>query len=242
MTDRTSAARLAPIVAGAGGLLWFWLELAPVRAGFDDMDSPAIGLQFIAAHAGVWTQTGLALAIAALALIATVFALQDRLEAARQPGQPGQGERGVAVRTVSVIGLFAALFLLGHAATRLAAGPIGYVQGLDRAWGEMAYTVSQFVGVQLFGVAGASLLAIWIAGVAWIGARRAALPRGLAILAVVPALRLAAIPGLGDVLPGGVWFVLLLSIPGAFVWLVLLGAWPTSRSRRPVMSPEVAPV
>ena len=239
MTDRWSAARLAPIVAGAGGLLWFWLELAPIRAGFDDMDSPGVGLKFIAAYPGVWTQTGLALAVAALALIPTVIAMRDRLEA---EGQPGHGERGVAVRTISVIGLFAALFLLGHAATRLAAGPIGYVQSLDQAWGEMAYSVTQFVGVQLFGVAGASLLAIWIAGVAWIGARRAALPRGLAILAVVPGFRLAAIPGLGAILPDGVWFVLVLAIPAAFVWLILLGAWPASPSPRRIANPEVAPV
>lgn len=219
MTDRFSAARLAPIVAGAGGLLWFWLELAPVRAGFEDTDSPAMGLKFIAAYPGAWTQAGLALAVAAFGLVATVIGMRDRLEA---QGRFSGGDRGVAVRTVSAIGLFAALFLLGHAATRMAAGPIAYVQGLDQAWGEAAYLVSQFVGVQLFGVAGAALLAIWIAGVAWIGARRGALSPGLAVLAVVPALRLLALPGLGF-LP---WFLLVLAIPGAFVWLILLGVWP----------------
>ena len=241
MNNRWSAARLAPIVAGAGGLLWFWLELAPVRAGFEDMDSPGIGLKFIAAHPGAWTQTGFALAVAALALIATVIWMRDRLEAG---GASSVGERGVAVRWVSVVGLFAALFLLGHASTRLASGPIQYVQGIDQAWGEMAYTVTQFVGVQLFGVAGASLLAMWIAGVAWLGARRGVLPRALAILAIVPALRLVALPGMAEVLPQGLsegaWFVLVLAIPGAFVWLVLLGAWPVRSGPQNMANSEVA--
>ena len=224
MPGRWPAARLAPIVAGVGGLLFFWLELAPVRAGFEDTDSPAVGLQFLAAHPGAWTQAGLALAIAAFALIATVIGMRDRLESGGRTAEP---DRGVAVRTVSVIGLFAALFLLGHAATRLAAGPIVYVEQLDHAWGEMAFTVANFVGMQLFGVGGMALLAVWIAGSAWIGARRGALPRGLAVLAVVPGLRLIAIPGMGDVLSGA-WFVLVLAIPAAFVWLILLGAWPAS--------------
>jgi hypothetical protein len=222
MTGPWSTTRLAPFVAGAGGLLFFWLELAPVRAGFEDTDAPALGLRFLAANPGAWTLTGLVLAIAALALVATVIGMRDRLEAG---GRPDERDQGVAVRTVSVIGLFAALFFLGHAATRLAAGPILYVRGLDQTWGEMAYVVSNFVGTQLFAVGGAALLAIWIAGVAWIGVRRGVLPRALAILAVVPTLRIIAIPGLGDILPGA-WFLLVLAIPGAFVWLVLLGAWP----------------
>lgn len=237
MTARWSAARLAPIVAGVGGLLWFWLELAPIRAGFEDMDSPGVGLKFIAANPGVWTQTGLALAIAAIAMVATVIGMRDRLES----GADGAGDRGVAVRTISVIGLFAALFMLGHASTRLAEGPMRYVQGIEQTWGEMAYSVTQFVGVQLFGVAGASLLAMWIAGVAWLGARRGVVSRGVAILAVVPALRLVGIPGLGDILPGA-WFLLVFAIPGAFVWLILLGAWPTGRSPQSISNMEVAPV
>ena len=235
MTSRSASARLAPIVAGAGGLLFFWLELAPVRAGFEDTDSPAVGLKFLAAHPGAWTQTGLVLAIAAFALIAAVIGMRDRLEAG---GRPDERDQGVAVRTVSVIGLFAALFLLGHAATRLAAGPIAYVEQLDHAWGEMAFTVANFVGTQLFGVGGMALLAVWIAGVAWLGARRGVVPRALAILALVPALRLVAIPGMGDVLPGA-WFVLVLAIPAAFVWLILLGAWP--RAERAADRAAIAP-
>jgi hypothetical protein len=240
---RMSGSRLAPIVAGAAGLLWFWTELAPIQAGFEDMDSPAVGLKFIAAHPGSWTQAGLVLAIAAIALVATVIGMRDRFEVGA-PGAPGESgesgapERGVAVRTVSVIGLFAALFLLGHAATRLAAGPLTYVQGLDQAWGEAAYLVAQFVGVQLFGVAGAALLSIWIAGAAWLGARRGVLPQGLAVLAAVPSLRLLALPGLA-LLP---WFLLVLAIPSAFVWLILLGAWPAGLALGRTPAPEVVTV
>lgn len=239
MPERLSAARLAPIVAGAGGLLWFWLELAPIRAGFADMDSPGVGLEFIAAYPGAWTQTGLAVAVAALALIATVVGMHDRL----QPGTDlDDRDRGVSVRTIGVIGLFAALFLLGHAGTRLAAGPLAYVQSLNQAWGEAAYLVTQFVGVQLFAIGGAMLLAIWIAGVAWIGGRRGVLPRGLAVFAAVPALRLLALPGTDVILPDVAWFVLVLAIPAAFVWLILLGAWPSARASQAITDPEVATV
>lgn len=238
MSGTTFASRLAPLTAGLAGLAWFWFELAPQRTGFEDTDNPAIGLQFLAANPGAWTITGLALGVAALALVATAIAMRDRLERDAQPDD----ERGVAVRTITMIGLFAALFLLGHAATRLAAGPIGYVQGLDQAWGETAYLVTQFVGTQLFGVGGAALLAMWIAGVAWIGGRRGVLPQGLAVLAVVPALRLAAIPGLGSLLPDGAWFLFLLAIPGTFVWLILLGAWPQGRGQPDSATLEVAPI
>jgi hypothetical protein len=228
MVRSSTAARLAPLVAGLAGLAWFWFELTPQQAGFEDTDNPATGLQFIAAFPGAWVSAGLALAIAAIALVATVVAVRDRLESAPEPNGIG-----VAVRTVSTLGLFAAFMLLGQAVTRLAGGPVAYVQGLDQEWGEAAYLVTQFVGIQLFGVGGMALFALWAVGVSWLGARRGVIPRPVAILALVPGFRLVAILALLGILPviDGLWLVYMASIPGAFLWLVLLGAWPAATPR-----------
>jgi hypothetical protein len=134
----------------------------------------------------------------------------------------------VAVRTVTVLGLFAAIMLLGMACTRLAGGPLLYVRGLDQAWGESAYLVTQFVGIQLFGVGGLFLLASWIAATATIGLRRRAMSRAVAFLAVLPAVRLGSVLGLLGLQPESLWFLSIAAIPAAFLWLLVLGAVGTS--------------
>lgn len=232
-----SADRGAPIVAGVAGLAWFWAELAPQRYGFEDTDNPATGLAFVAAHPEAWAQAGLALAIAASALVATVLAMRDRLD--RSTGtQTGT----VAVRTITVIGLFGAAMLLCMAAVRLAGGPLLYVQGLRQDWGEAAYLVTQFVGIQLFGVAGLTILSAWITAVAWLGLRRGAVPLLVALLAVLPAIRLGTLLGPAGFVVEGLWFIAIAAIPASFAWLILLGAWPARRLATGRLEPEVAPV
>ena len=236
MPKLPTAERGAPIVAGLAGLAWFWLELAPQRYGFEDTDNPATGLAFVAAHPEAWQQAGVALAVMALALVVTVLAMRDRMSGL----EPLAAEHAtpIAPRAVTVVGLVAAAALLGMAGVRLSGGPMLYVRGLDQAWGEMAYTVTQFVGVQLLAVGGLALLALWIVGIAWIGGRGGAVPRGVAILALLPGVRLLAIPGLAGA-PDWLWFVMLAALPAAFLWLVLLGVWrPSPRATRiPVTSP-----
>lgn len=228
-----ASVRLGPLVAGLAGLAWFWFELEPQRYGFEDTDNPATGLKFIAAHPHAWQLAGLALVVAAIALVATVVATRDRLEAA------AAGERGVGDRTVAVLGVLAAFLLLGHGLTRLAGGPVAYVQGLDQHWGETAYLVTQFIGVQLFAVGGVAMLSVWIVSVAWLGARRGVISRAVALLAVLPALRLLSILQFAGFLPDGLWFLYMAGLPGAFVWLLALaGSGPRSE---PVAQPAPAP-
>jgi hypothetical protein len=215
-----TAARIAPLVAGLSGLAWFWFELEPQRRGFEDTDNPAIGLQFIAAHPQAWPLAGLALAIAAFALVAAVISLRARLEAS------APSDTGVTVRVVAVIGYFAALFLLGEAVLRFSGGPVRYVAGLDQGWGETAYLVTQFAGAQLFGVGGLTLLSIWAIGVSWLGVRRGVVSKAVAVLVVFPAIRVSVIPGLVSILPDGLWLIWALGIPATFVWLILLGVVP----------------
>jgi hypothetical protein len=216
--------RIAPLVAGLAGLVWVWSELAPQRLGFPDTDDPALSLQFLEANPEAWTQAGFALAVAALALIPTVLAIGSRLRA-----WDSAQTSDLAAGTITVVGLIGAAMLLGMAAVRLAVEPVRYVHSLSQAWGETAYLVTQFVGPQLLGIAGLALLAMWIAAVAWLGARRGVVQRGLAVLAIFPALRLAALPGI-RLLPDGAWVLFMVAIPAAFLWLLLLGAWPPANA------------
>ena len=224
--------RVPPIVAGLAGLVWVWSELAPQRLGFPDTDDPAVSLRFLEANPAAWTLAGYSLAIAALALIPTVLAMGSRL----RPEGPAQTS-DLAAGTITVVGLMGAAMLLGMAAVRLAVEPVRYVHSLSQAWGETAYLVTQFVGPQLLGIAGLALLAMWIGGVAWVGGRRGVVPRGLALLGLFPAVRLAALPGI-KVLPESAWVLLMAAIPAAFLWLLLLGAWPSvNAAAGPVPAP-----
>jgi hypothetical protein len=238
MARLLSADRAAPIVAGVAGLMWFWAELAPQRYGFEDTDNPATGLRFLAAHPEAWAQGGLALGVAAIALVATVIAIHDRLESSAPPNASSVG-----VRTVAVLGILAAAMLLGMAVVRLAGGPLLHVQGLGQDWGEGAYLVTQFVGIQLFAVGGLTLLSAWILGVGWIGGRRAAVPRLTAMLAVLPGIRVLGLPGTVGILPDALWIVLMASVPASFLWLVLLGARQASArgAERMARSPNTSP-
>jgi hypothetical protein len=65
------------------------------------------------------------------------------------------------------------------------------------------------------------------------------MPRPVAILALVPGFRLVAILVLLGILPqiDGLWLLYMISIPGTFVWLILLGAWPPAPVRIATATP-----
>jgi hypothetical protein len=217
MVRMPRAARAAPLVAGLAGLGWFWAAQASVRAGYPDTDDPSVGLAFVLAHPEAWYVEAAFLFVLAVGLIATVLSTQDRMAASEATPAP------IAMRTVTAIGVIAAAMFLGTAIIRMSAGPLAYVGGLNRQWGETAYLVTQFVGPQLLEIGGVTMLAAWIAGTAWTGGRRRVVPKPLALLAILPAYRLAGLPGLVDLLPGA-WILWVLAIPTAFLWLLLLGA------------------
>jgi hypothetical protein len=232
------AGRRAAIVAGLAGLASFWAELAPQRYGFEDTDNPATGLAFVTAHPDAWFQGGLALVILGVALILTVLASRRRLSAINGPAQSAHPDLGV--EALSVLGLVSAAMFLGMGIVRWAGGPMLYVRGLDQGWGETVYLITQFVGVQLLLIGGVTLLAAWIVGAAWIGSRRGLIPRPLAVLAILPGVRLLALPGVGSLLPDGAWLAGMAAIPAAFLWLVLLGLWGSSPLAVKSPSPRMA--
>jgi hypothetical protein len=234
--------RVAPIIAGVAGMAWFWAELAPQSTAYPDTDDPAQGLAFITANPTAWPLAGLALGIAAVALVATILALRVRLHAGQDGPRRASGADDasqVAVDTITVLGLFAAAMLFGMAAVRMSGGPVRYVQGLDQAWGEAAYLVTQFVGIQALVTGGFVVLELWLVGVAWIGARRGVIPRFVAALAVIPAARLLGIAGPFGIEFDGGWFLLILAIPATFAWIALLGA--TVRSPVAMSTGDILP-
>jgi uncharacterized membrane protein len=240
-----TSARIAPIVAGIAGVAWFGAELGPqISVGYDT-DNPAEGLAFIAANPTAWPLAGVALGIAAVALVATVLAMRARLVTGQAaPRTDGiEDERRVAADTVTVVGLFAAAMLFGMAAVRMSGGPVRYVQGLDQAWGEAAYLVTQFVGIQALVTGGFVLLDLWLVGFAWLGLRRGVVPRVVALLAVLPASRLLGVLGPFGIEFEGGWFLLILAMPAAFVWIALLGVAvrrPVAMSTGDILRPSLA--
>ena len=215
MTAR--AGGLGLIVSGSAGLLWLFLETTPPRLGFEDTDSPAVGLAFLRGHAEVYAQAGAALLVLAIGLTFAVTAVGDLL-AERAPR--------VALRAMTTLGLFGAAFFLAHGVGRLSVRPLLYIDGLDHDWGEAAYVALQMVGAQLLVQAGLLMLAVWAAGIAFIGARTRTVPAWVCALAIIPAVRVVSILGPFGVLPGfdALWIVFMVSILGTMLWLIAFGA------------------
>ena len=233
--------RLGPIIAGLAGLGWFFAELAPQSYGFNDTDDPSVGLAFVAAHPTAWALAGDLFLVMSIALIVAVIATRSRLTAGAAPGST---RSDVVVDSVTVVGLLSAAFLFGHGMVRQAGGPMLHVEGLDVAWGEAAYLVTQFAGIHLFAVSGITLLSMWIVAAAWLGVRRGVVPVWLAILAVLPGARLLAPLGPWSLVPEGLWIFFFASIPTASLWLVLLGVSSVDtladRTVRATRAPEPA--
>ena len=218
MRSNMAAGGVAAIVFGLAGLAATMLQIGQQSLGFEDTDDPAVNLAFLRLHLDNYLQQGLAFMVMAFALTLLVFVAWDVLAGAR-------GSLGL--RTVSTIGLAAALCLFLFGVFRYSVRPLLYIDGLDIAWGEASYLVQQVAGVHGVGQAGILAMSGWAVGVAILGARSGALPRWLSILAVAPAVRLLS--GVGplvgpDGLPDEVWIVAMLSIPGSFLWFILLGA------------------
>jgi hypothetical protein len=212
---RSQAGGIALVLAGIAWAVWFFLESAAPRLGFDDTDNPAVSLEFLRAHSIVYAQMGVALMVLSMSLVGAVLAVGDRIGARGTP---------LTSRSTTVFGLFSAAFFLGHAALRLSAGPILHIDSLNSNWGEAAYITIQMVGIHLMAQVGLLAFSLWALGVAIVGWRSRAIPRWLSALAIVPALRLATLLGpLGFDGPDVVWLAFMISIAGTVVWLVLFG-------------------
>ncbi len=228
-TSRAGA--IAIIVASIAGLAMMAFELTQPALGFDDTDSPATTLSFLATHADVWVRSAYALFALAGGALVGAFAVFDVLS-----GRAG----ALALRSVTAIGIFSAAAFFGFGVLRAAVAPLQYIAGLDRTWGESAFLVIQVAGVHGLAQAGILTFCGWAVGIGVLGYRSRALPRALCLLAVLPGLRLlllalgpiGAASSAGQVLPDVLWIVAMLTIPGTFAWSLVLGLVLLRRSVR----------
>jgi hypothetical protein len=230
---RSRVGAFALIAFAVLGLAWFALELAPPNMGFEDTDSPAVSLRFLHDHGHLYAQGGVALLLMAVSLVVATLAVWDALAARAD---------GLALRTTTALGLFAAAFFLMHGVLRLGVGPLLYIDGLDRDWGEAAYLAIQMIGLHGFAQAAITAACLWAVGVSVIGLRTRALPVALCVLALIPAFRLVGVLGpLGilDALPGETWFLFMASIPGLLIWCLLFGLVSLRRALSPATTDHV---
>ena len=238
MRSSTAAGGLGAIVFGVAGLVFTALMLGAPSLGFEDTDSPAVSLAYLRDHPDNYVQQGLALFAMSIALTIAVLVTWDILK--------GRSS-SLGLRLVSTVGLMAAASFFLFGVLRYGVRPLLHIDSLDPAWGETAYLVQQIAGVHGFAAAAILTMCGWAVGVAVLGYRSRALPRWLALLAVIPAFRLLTF--VGPMLPpelalDGLWIVFMVSIPGSMAWFIALGAVLLRRGLRaegrPALVPEVA--
>jgi hypothetical protein len=222
MRRQQTLGALALVAAGLAGIAWFWLELSPPRLGFDDTDSPEVSLRFLHAHPEIYGQAGVALLVLAVSLLIASFAVGDALAERSGP---------VAVRSLTAFGLVAAACFFLHGVLRFSAEPVLYIDDLDHDWGQAAYLVLQMAGMHGFAQAGIFALCAWVVAAGVVGWRASVVPTWLALLAAVPAFRIAGlVAGPFTTLPDATWIVAIAAIPGVMAWCLLLGVFLLRRS------------
>lgn len=233
MRSSAGVGALSAIVFGLAGLAFMALQVGAQSLGYEDTDNPAVSLAYLRGHLDNYVLQGIALFVMAIALTIVVFAAWDLL-AGRS--------NSLALRTISTFGLVAGACFFLFGVMRYSVRPLLYIDDLNPAWGETAYLVSQMAGIHGFAQAAIVTACGWAVGVGILGYRARALPRWLALLTVIPVIRLVAVLGpLGaiDFLPDDLWIVFMLSIPGTMVWFILLGV---VLIRRAAPAPPTEPV
>lgn len=219
------AGAFALIVASLAGFAWTALEFVQPSLGFDDTDSPAVTLKFLAIHAEVWVNASLVLILLAGSLLVATLAVSDVL---------AQRSSRLTARSISAAGIFAAACFFMFGVLRGSVHPLLYIEGLNRAWGESAFLVIQMVGIHGFAQAGILAFCLWAVGVSAAGLRSGVLPRTVCLLGVIPAIRVVLLvlgpTGAVEMLPDGLWVVAMIAIPGTFLWSLILGLTFLSRS------------
>lgn len=236
MRNSTRVAALSTIVFAIAGLASFAFQLAPPMLGFDDTDNPAVSIAFVRTQPDIHVYAGLCLILMAIALVVAILSVAD-VVAPRADS--------LAIRCVSVLGLFAAALFLVTGGLRIgASGPLLHIAGLRDEWGEAAYLAFN-VASQAVGISAIVALCLWAVGLSLIGLRTKVLPLALCVLGIIPAFRLVG-GTLGPIgaLPDSevLWILGMVSIPGTMVWCLLLGLVLLRRALGPAAEPRVDPV
>ncbi|TFD57194.1 hypothetical protein E3T39_14300 [Cryobacterium suzukii] len=222
------AGGLAALIAGLGGIVWFILELLPPAFGFDDIDNPAVSLDYLRQYPQFYPLAGVVLFIMAIAFVVASFAVSDAL---------APHASSITRRSLSALGILSAAFLVMHGVLRESMGPLLYVDGLNRAWGESAYLAILMLGTHGFAQASLLTLCVWVVGVSVAGVRSHALPIWLCVLGIITGLRLVTLiagpllTATSVSLPEIFWLGSVALIPLGMLWWLGLGAVLLVKSR-----------
>ncbi len=233
MRNTTLVAAWSLIVFALAGVAWFVVELSPQNLGFEDTDNPAVMLRFIRAYPDVFVYSGIIMIVMAICLTVAILAVADGVTGRSDP---------LALRCVSAFGLFTAAFFFVNAAVHIgASGPLRHMAGLKEEWGEAAYLTFQVTSQALL-IMGLFTLSLWAVGHSLIGLRTKVIPVALCALGILPAFRLVGgILGPLGLMPEGLWILGVISIPGVFLWCLLLGVVLLRYGFRSAAAPLVDP-
>ena len=196
--------------------------------GFEDGDDPTVGLQFLRAHGDVYVLSGIGLVLMAVALTVAALSLDESL---------GARSHVVARRAVTTCGLFGAAFLVIAGVFQISApGPVLRIEEFGPADGRAAYLVVQMAGTQVTYAAGLLAVSGWVVGICVLAGRHGVLPKALAWLGVIPALRIAVglLGPLLDDASSALWLTYIAVIVGVNLWFLLAGLWLLLRPVTPV--------
>ena len=174
------AGPLSAVLFTVAGPAAFLLEANARTAGYDDGDNPAQSVAMFAVNPTPYSLSGLALTVAALALLMLVLAVSETLF---------RRVRQLHAAFVTGTGAIAAAVLFLGGVIRLQApGTVTHIAGLDREWGLSAYLAVQMSGTQGALSAAIFAFAVWAVGVCVLGGRARAVPVAVLVIGVLPAL------------------------------------------------------
>lgn len=217
MKNTARVGGISLIVFALAFVATFALEARRVPLGFDDGDNPEQSVAFIKKHARIYEASGILQIFMTVALTVGTLAVAETL---------GQPTPSLAVKSITVFGVFAAASYFLNGALRLAAArPLLYIDSLRHDWGLTAYLIVQMVGIQGFLAAGLVNFSIWAIGVSFVNARSHVFPRALSVLGVFPAFHVFVAlfgPFLGSA-SDSLFPFYVLSIFGTVLWCFVLG-------------------
>ena len=174
------AGPISAVLFTVAGLAAFLLESSARTAGYDDGDNPAQSVAMFAVNPTPYSLSGLALTVAALALLMFVLAVSETLFRRVRPLY--------AAFVTGTGAIAAALLFLGGVIRLQAPGTVTHIAGLDREWGLSAYLAVQMSGTQGALSAAIFAFALWAVGVCVLAGRSRAVPVVVLVIGVLPAL------------------------------------------------------
>jgi hypothetical protein len=207
---------IAIIVFAAAFLSFIALEMSRSTLGFEDADNPAVSMDFLSQHSNIYTLSGIASVVMAIAL--TVAVTSSTM--AKPLAMTSSFEK-----TSMVFGLFSAAFFFGQGVLRVQApGTLLHMEGLQRDWGLAGYLSVQMAGAQGFGSAGGFALSIWAVGICLANLWGRRFPLWLSVLGVAPATYLLVglfgpLASFSDI----VYMLYLGGIIGLLIWCLVYG-------------------